>query len=106
MLQEIADDNPDLVCVSALPPFAIEHTRNLYEKLRSKFPDLNIFICLWHYGGDIEKAHRRLKISVEHTVHVSLPTVIQSVRESLLSPSEGVTSTVSVEVETEEFMEG
>jgi predicted PurR-regulated permease PerM/methanogenic corrinoid protein MtbC1 len=101
MLQVIADVDPDLVCISALPPFAIEHTRNLYEKLRSKFPDLNIFICLWHYGGDIEKAHRRLKISEGHPVHVSLPAVIQSVRESLLTQSEGVTSTVSVEVEAE-----
>jgi hypothetical protein len=103
MLQVIAEVDPDLVCISALPPFAIEHTRSLYEKLRSHFPELSIFICLWHYGGDIEKAHRRLKISEAHPVHVSLPVVIQSVRDSLLSPSEGVTSTISVEAE--EFIE-
>jgi predicted PurR-regulated permease PerM len=103
MLQEIAHIGPDLVCISALPPFAIEHTRSLYEKLRSQFPELNIFICLWHYGGDIEKAHRRLKISEAHPVHVSLPVVIQSVRDSLLSPSEGVTATIAVEAE--EFIE-
>ena len=103
MMQAIADVDPDLVCVSALPPFAIDHTRSLYEKLRLKFPDLNIFICLWHYGGDVEKAHRRLKIIDGHPVHVSLPAVIQSVRDLLQSPSEGATSTVSVEAE--EFIE-
>jgi len=97
MLQAIADVKPDLVCISALPPFAIEHTRNLYQRLRAKFPELNIFICLWQYAGDIEKAHRRLKIFERHPVLVTLPEVIQNVKDSLQRPSEGVTSTLSIE---------
>jgi len=96
MLQFIADVSPDLVCISALPPFAIEHTRTLYQRIRAKHPDLNIFICLWHYAGDIEKAHHRLKIVEGHTVLVSLPHVIQSVKESLQRPPEGIASTMSV----------
>jgi predicted PurR-regulated permease PerM len=99
MMQAVAEMNPDLACISALPPFAIEHTRTLYQRLRTKFPNLNIFICLWHYGGDIEKAHRRLKILDGHPVLVSLPEVVQRVKDSLLKPSEGVTSTVSVVAE-------
>jgi len=99
IMQVVADMNPDLVCISALPPFAIEHTRNLYQRLRTKFPDLNIFICLWHYAGDIEKAHRRLKILEGHPVLVSLPEVVQRVKDSLQRPSEGASSTVSVVAE-------
>jgi hypothetical protein len=106
MLQTIADVKPDLVCISALPPFAIEHTRNLYQKLRAKFPELNIFICLWQYAGDIEKAHRRLKVFERHPVLVTLPEVIQSVKGSLQRPSKGATATVSIEAPELEPLEG
>jgi hypothetical protein len=98
MVQAVTEVRPNLVCISALPPFAIEHTRNLYQRLRTKFPDLNIFVCLWHHAGDVEKVHRRLKIFEGHPVLVTLPEVIQSVKDLLQKPPVGTHSTVSAEV--------
>lgn len=97
MLSTTAELRPTVVCISALPPFAIEHTRALYQKLRAKFPDLNIIICLWHFAGDLDKTQRRLKLFDGHSVLLTLPDVLQYVREKVQRPSVGATSTVLVQ---------
>jgi hypothetical protein len=80
MMSAITEFEPDVVCISALPPFAIEYARNLYQKVHANFPRLNIVVCLWHFGGDLDKVHRRLKILDGDSVMVTLPDVIQHVK--------------------------
>ena len=75
----VASLSPDVVCISALPPFAIDHARNLYQQLRSKHPKLDIVICLWNFEGDLEKAARRLKVADGHRLQVSLSDVMKHV---------------------------
>jgi predicted PurR-regulated permease PerM len=88
----VADMNPATVCISALPPFAIDHTRLLYQKLRSKSPKLDIVICLWNFEGDLEKAARRLKMTDVRRLQVSLNGVMEHVtakiRPSLREPKD------------------
>jgi len=79
MLSQVADLNPAAVCISALPPFAIEHARALYGKLRSQFPKLHIVICLWHFEGDARKASNRLKLSNGHGFFTTLPPVLEHI---------------------------
>jgi hypothetical protein len=93
MLIAVEEFDPVIVCISALPPFAIEHTRTVYQKLRSKFPELNIIICLWHFAGDLEKARRRLKMSNEHSLFVTLPEVLQHIGDKL-QPNPDTASTI------------
>ena len=75
----VADMNPGTVCISALPPFAIDHARILYQKLRSKSPKSDVVICLWNFEGDLEKAARRLKMTDGHRLQVSLNGVMEHV---------------------------
>jgi hypothetical protein len=42
MLAEVVEANPRLVCISALPRFAIDHARALYLRLHAQRPKLNI----------------------------------------------------------------
>jgi predicted PurR-regulated permease PerM len=63
MLAQITDAHPDVVCISALPPFAVPHVRSLYAKLRAQQPDLRILVGLWHFSGDASKISRRLGLS-------------------------------------------
>jgi hypothetical protein len=77
IVSAVADTNPDIVCISALPPFAIDHARALYQKLRSKMPTLDIVICLWHYEGDMEKTVRRLKVTDPRAVQTTLTEVLE-----------------------------
>jgi predicted PurR-regulated permease PerM len=83
MMSAITELSPDFVCISALPPFAIEYARNLYLKVRTQFPQMNIVICLWHFGGDLDKVHRRLKVIDGHSVLVTLPDVLAHVKSRL-----------------------
>jgi predicted PurR-regulated permease PerM len=79
IVSTVADMRPDIVCISALPPFAINHARALYQKLRSKMPRLDIVICLWHYEGDMQKTVRRLKVTNPQSVQTTLTEVLQYV---------------------------
>jgi predicted PurR-regulated permease PerM len=63
MLAQIKAAQPDVVCISALPPFAVPHVRSLYAKLRAQHPDLRILVGLWHFSGDSSKISRRLGLS-------------------------------------------
>jgi methanogenic corrinoid protein MtbC1 len=56
MLAEVAGADPDVVCLSALPPYAISHARGIYRRLRAQQSRLRIIIGLWNYADDPVKA--------------------------------------------------
>jgi predicted PurR-regulated permease PerM len=56
MLAEVAAADPDVVCLSALPPYAISHARGIYRRLRAHQPRARIIIGLWNYTEDPVKA--------------------------------------------------
>jgi hypothetical protein len=62
MLSQVVTLKPRVVCISALPPFAVKHTRTLYGKLRLQSPNMQIIVCLWQFDGDTEKLANRLKL--------------------------------------------
>jgi hypothetical protein len=79
ILSQVAETNPTVVCISALPPFAVDHARALYAQLRSHSPGLYIAICLWHFDGDPHKATTRLKLGSAHGFFTTLPEVLQDI---------------------------
>lgn len=79
MLSQVAESNPGVVCISALPPFAVYHARALYAKLRVRFPKLHLIICLWHFEGDLEKTTTRLKVATGDGFCTTLPQVLQHI---------------------------
>jgi predicted PurR-regulated permease PerM len=63
MLAQVKDEKPDVVCISALPPFAIPHARTLYAKLRAQDSKLRILVGLWNFSDDPSKVSRRLGLA-------------------------------------------
>ncbi|MGC2657071.1 MAG: hypothetical protein WA324_03765, partial [Bryobacteraceae bacterium] len=51
-----ASVDPDVVCLSALPPYAISHARSIYRRLRAQQTRARIIIGLWNYTDDPVKA--------------------------------------------------
>jgi hypothetical protein len=56
MLAEVAAADPEVVCLSALPPYAISHARGIYRRLRAQQPKTTIIVGLWNYTEDPVKA--------------------------------------------------
>jgi predicted PurR-regulated permease PerM/methylmalonyl-CoA mutase cobalamin-binding subunit len=60
MLEQVAQSQPDVIFVSAMPPAALVHARYLCQKLRSRFAGVPIIVGLWDAQGDLQKAVDRL----------------------------------------------
>jgi predicted PurR-regulated permease PerM len=79
MLSQVATRKPRVVCISALPPFAVKHTRALYGKLRLHSPNMQIIVCLWQFDGDTEKLTNRFKLAKGHGFFTTLSEVLANV---------------------------
>jgi predicted PurR-regulated permease PerM len=51
LLEMVALEEPDLVCIAAIPPGGRAHTRYLCKRLHARFPDLRIIVGRW--GEDV-----------------------------------------------------
>ncbi len=68
MVEMVAQKEANVVCVSAMPPTAIAHSRYLCKRLSARFTDLPTLIGLWTLQGDPDKA--RARIACANTVHL------------------------------------
>lgn len=80
MLADVSEEKPDIVCLSALPPFAVGHARVLYRRLRAQSPDLKIVIGLWSFAGDPKRAAVRISGGAGTEVSRTLAHAMQQVR--------------------------
>jgi len=90
MLAQVKSEKPDVVCISALPPFAIPHVRSLFAKLHSRDPKLQIIVGLWHFSGDPSKLNRRLGLSEGFTAFTSLAQIVEALQGAPAATSEPV----------------
>src|SRR6202166_2815248 len=72
MLAQVNEAAPDIVCISALPPFALLHARDLYKRVRSNVPNARIIVGLWKFSGDPIKATARLNIVGDDKLAITL----------------------------------
>ena len=78
MLAQLKEVTPDIVCISALPPFALLHARDLYKRLRANVPNAKIIVGLWKFSGDPIKAAARFNIIGDDKLAITLAqTVLQ-----------------------------
>src|ERR1700689_1343674 len=79
MLAEAINAEPDVVCLSALPPYAISHARGIYRSLRMQQPKLQIIIGLWNYPEDPVKAATEISGGEQKLVCTTLAqTILQA----------------------------
>jgi predicted PurR-regulated permease PerM len=55
-----ASEQPDIVFLSGLPPFARARLRRVYNNVRSRYPNLRIMIGLWNYHDDHVQAAQQI----------------------------------------------
>jgi hypothetical protein len=59
LLELVANQNPPLVCIAAIPPGGLAHTRYLCKRLRARFPDIKILVGRWGQGENLEETPNR-----------------------------------------------
>jgi predicted PurR-regulated permease PerM len=89
MLAQVAELNPAMLCISALPPFTVNHARALYASLRTQSPDLYIAVCMWHFEGDPQNAAVRLKLTKDHGFFTTLPQILKHLATRMEEPVTG-----------------
>lgn len=70
----------DVVCISALPPFALLHVRSLSKQLRRSFPKLRIVVGLWNFSGGGAKAEERLAAAFSVEVVTTLAQALERIQ--------------------------
>ena len=94
LLDQVATDMPQVVLVSALPPFAIGQARSLCKRLRQRHPALKIILGLWSFEGGAARAQDRIGSSAADLIATSLQEAISLLRGARpVSTTKGETST-------------
>jgi hypothetical protein len=60
MLDRVAQAEPNVLFVSALPPFAAAHARSICRRVQQKLPELKVAVGFWNSGPELEKLKQRL----------------------------------------------
>jgi predicted PurR-regulated permease PerM len=74
MLLEVEKQNPSVVCISALPPFALNHAQALYSRLHAHLPKQHVVVCLWDFEGN-----PKLRLARGHAFFTTMQQAIQHV---------------------------
>ena len=81
----------DVICISALPPYAFTPVRKMCKQIRARFPKASIIVGVWGFTGDQDKA----KASFERTPPDQFFTSFRQVGE-YLHPAPEVTESMLV----------
>ncbi len=90
MLAAINPGPDDVICISALPPYAFAPARMLAQQIRGRFPKIKLIAGIWGFKGDAEKAKTRFERSQPDRLITSLAQAIEQIAE----PGEARVSTI------------
>jgi predicted PurR-regulated permease PerM len=71
----------DVVCISALPPYAFAPARAMCKQIRERFPKLKVVVCVWGFTGDTGKAMTRFERTQPDRLSTSLAQALEHVQE-------------------------
>ena len=84
MLAALEPGPGDLICISALPPFAFNPARTTCKHIRTRFPGVRLIVGVWGFNGDPAKAAARF----DRTPPDRLFTTFAQVVEYVSAPEE------------------
>jgi len=80
-LRHLPLQNGDILCVSALPPFALLGARRLSKELRERFPHVAIIVGIWsnseEKAGYEERVSKAFNVAVVHTLVQAVGRVLE-----------------------------
>jgi hypothetical protein len=80
VLATVSAENPDLVFLSGIPPFAMARAHRLYRSLRAQNPQRKIMIGIWNYPDDVSRAAQKISRGEEPAIATTLAGALAQVR--------------------------
>jgi predicted PurR-regulated permease PerM len=71
----------DIVCISALPPYAFAPARAMCKQIRERFPRLKVVVGVWGFSGDKEKVKARFERTQPARLATSMAEAVEHVQE-------------------------
>ena len=81
MVLNVVQAAPDIVCISALPPYALSHAKSAYALLRAHLPEIDILLGIWNYPGDLDRLTSRIGVADNHRVATTLRQTLSEIAE-------------------------
>jgi B12 binding domain len=66
------EKEPAVVCIAALPPGGLAHTRYLCKRLRARLPEARIVVGRWGFKGNVEQNQEQLREAGADQVETTL----------------------------------
>jgi len=79
LLTHVPPEPNDVICISALPPFAFAQACALCQRIRIQLPDIRILAGIWGFPGEMEKALERFGSVLPNRVVVSLTQAVEQI---------------------------
>jgi predicted PurR-regulated permease PerM len=80
MLHLMAPESCDLICISALQPYAFAPARNVCRRIRSHFPGVPLIVGIWGFAGEPARAMARFDRTPPDYLYTSFEQVIEHIR--------------------------
>ena len=79
ILKHLPPEPQDVICISALPPFAFAQARALCQRIRVHLPQIKILAGIWGFAGDLDKAKERFGTTRPDRVVTSLAQAVEQI---------------------------
>jgi len=80
MLDLVVPHAHDLICISALLPYAFVPARAVCRRIRAHFPGIRLIVGIWGFGGDPNKAMARFDHTPPDHIFTTFEQVIEYIR--------------------------
>jgi hypothetical protein len=81
IVQHLPPEAQDVVCISALPPFAFAQAASICQRVRLHLPEIKLLVGIWGFNGDLNKAHERFGGARPDAVVASLAEALEQISE-------------------------
>lgn len=96
VVEMIGTERANIVCVSALPPSAVTHSRYLCKRIHRRYPDISMVVGLWGYRGDLKRALDKITCGgtalLETTLSSCIDLIVQQAQPLVFQQTDHVDS--------------
>jgi hypothetical protein len=81
IMQHLPPEPQDVICISALPPFAFAQAASICQRVRLHLPEIKVLAGIWGSPGDLKKGLERFGSARPDAVVASLAQALDQISE-------------------------